>query len=222
MEITEIRVKMVNNTADRLKAYCSVTVDDCFVVRDLKVIDGSNGLFVAMPSRKLAARCTGCSTKNHLRARFCNECGKKLTESNAFKGSARTKLHADVAHPINAECREFIQERVLEEFAAEESRSQQPDYSGSDYDEDFTEQVSPYAELIQELKGQGDAIEEDLEEEVRDDSTDEDEQMMDQEEPTASSDPDEATAVGASDDRQPSATSGEQSLDDDDSFGAGL
>lgn len=50
MEITEVRVFPVNE--EKLKAYATVTFDDCFVVRDLKVIHGNTGLFVAMPSKK--------------------------------------------------------------------------------------------------------------------------------------------------------------------------
>jgi stage V sporulation protein G len=50
MEITEVRVFPVSE--EKLKAYVTVTFDKCFVVRDLKVISGSNGLFVAMPSKK--------------------------------------------------------------------------------------------------------------------------------------------------------------------------
>ncbi len=50
MEITEVRVFPMNE--DKLKAYATITFDDCFVVRDLKVISGNTGLFVAMPSKK--------------------------------------------------------------------------------------------------------------------------------------------------------------------------
>src|SRR5688572_264782 len=50
MEITEVKVFPVNE--DRLKAYVSITFDNCFVVRDLKIINGTSGLFVAMPSKK--------------------------------------------------------------------------------------------------------------------------------------------------------------------------
>lgn len=50
MNITEVRVFPVNE--EKLKAYVSITIDDCFVVRDLKVINGTKGLFVAMPSKK--------------------------------------------------------------------------------------------------------------------------------------------------------------------------
>lgn len=50
MNITEVKVFPVNE--DRLKAYVSITIDDCFVVRDLKIIEGPQGLFVAMPSKK--------------------------------------------------------------------------------------------------------------------------------------------------------------------------
>ena len=50
MEITEVRVFPVNE--ERLKAYVTITLDNCFVVRDLKVINGNTGLFVAMPAKR--------------------------------------------------------------------------------------------------------------------------------------------------------------------------
>ena len=50
MKVTEVKVFPVNE--DRLKAYVSITFENCFVVRDLKVIQGPGGLFVAMPSKK--------------------------------------------------------------------------------------------------------------------------------------------------------------------------
>lgn len=50
MKITEVKVFPVNE--ERLKAYVTITLDNCFVVRDLKIISGTNGLFVAMPSKK--------------------------------------------------------------------------------------------------------------------------------------------------------------------------
>ncbi|MHB8078610.1 MAG: septation regulator SpoVG [Candidatus Krumholzibacteriia bacterium] len=50
MEITEIRVTLRDD--DKLRGFASITLDDCFVIRGLKVIAGANGIFVAMPSRK--------------------------------------------------------------------------------------------------------------------------------------------------------------------------
>lgn len=50
MKITEVKVYPVNE--DRLRAYVTITLEDCFVVRDLKIINGNTGLFVAMPSKK--------------------------------------------------------------------------------------------------------------------------------------------------------------------------
>lgn len=52
MEISEVRIFLRNEP--RLKAYVTVTFDDCFVVRNMKVIQGDKGLFVSMPSRKMA------------------------------------------------------------------------------------------------------------------------------------------------------------------------
>ena len=50
MDITEVRVFPVNE--EKLKAYVTITLDDCFVVRDLKVIHGNTGLFIAMPAKR--------------------------------------------------------------------------------------------------------------------------------------------------------------------------
>ena len=135
MEITEIRIKLMEESEDRLRAFCSITVDGCFVVRDLKIIDGASGPFVAMPSRKLTGHCQRCKYKNHLRASYCNHCGVKL-QMDADGYDSPQKLYADVAHPINSDCREMIQNAVIEEFEAELDRYQQPGYR-SRYDDDF-------------------------------------------------------------------------------------
>lgn len=146
MEITEVRIKLMEEAGERLQAFCSITLDDCFVVRDLKIIDGLSGPFVAMPSRKLTLHCPSCRYKNHLRAPFCNQCGKRITDDRAAKDDdTRMKLFADIAHPINAACREMIQNRVIAEFEEEVARSKLPGYvcSYDDFyhDEPTTRQV---------------------------------------------------------------------------------
>ena len=127
MQISEVRVKLVDNRNDRLKAFCSVTFDGDFVVRDLKIIEGLNGLFIAMPSRKITDYCHCCGTKNHLRAKFCNECGKRLKTDREQKYDG-IKFHTDIAHPVNTSCREIIQAQVIDEYHEELERSKQPDY----------------------------------------------------------------------------------------------
>lgn len=137
MNITEIRVKLVGSNEERLRAFCSVTLDGAFVIRDLKVIDGSNGPFVAMPSRKLSDKCPHCGCKNHLRAKFCNECGGRLDSSRAPRdGEGRVKLHADVAHPINAAGREVIQREVIAAYERELEASRQPGYRPAQTDDE--------------------------------------------------------------------------------------
>jgi stage V sporulation protein G len=129
VQITEIRVRLVPDNGQRLKAYCTITLDSEFVVRDLKIIEGNNGLFVAMPSRKLADRCTKCGAKNHLRARFCNECGAKLAENRILRDEAgKPKLNIDIAHPIDSQCRQRFEQAVIEAYNGELQASQQPGY----------------------------------------------------------------------------------------------
>lgn len=52
MKITDVRIRLVNKEDSKLKAVASITIDDSFVVHDIKVIDGAEGEFIAMPSRK--------------------------------------------------------------------------------------------------------------------------------------------------------------------------
>ena len=97
MQITDIRVRMVSADS-KMRAVVSVTFDDCFVVHDIKVIEGEKGLFIAMPSRK------------------------------ASDGEYR-----DIAHPINSETRNEIQDIILRKFeemiAQEEAEAEAATYS---------------------------------------------------------------------------------------------
>ncbi|MFA7565673.1 MAG: septation regulator SpoVG [Alkalispirochaeta sp.] len=97
MEITDIRVRRVGGDG-KLKAYVTVTLDDCFVVHNIKVIHGRNGTFIAMPSRR--------------------------TKTGEYK---------DVAHPINSDFRQVLQERVL---AAYEEVLNDPDSPSAESQED--------------------------------------------------------------------------------------
>jgi stage V sporulation protein G len=144
VEITEVRIKLMADPHERLLAFCSVTFDQCFVIRDLKIIQGTKGAFVAMPSRKLTDRCPQCNMKNHLRSTYCNQCGAQLCDDRAIQGDdGRSKLYADIAHPINSSCREMIQSRVVEAYGQEQVLAKEPGYicRYDDYDEDR------YAEL---------------------------------------------------------------------------
>ncbi|EET62927.1 stage V sporulation protein G [Marvinbryantia formatexigens DSM 14469] len=80
MNITDVRVRKVSKDG-KMKAVVSITIDDEFVVHDIKVIDGEKGLFIAMPSRK------------------------------ATDGEYR-----DIAHPINSETRDRIQNLILRKY----------------------------------------------------------------------------------------------------------
>jgi stage V sporulation protein G len=154
--ITEVRIKLMEDNNERLLAFCSVTFDDAFVVRDLKIIEGSKGSFVAMPSRKLTDRCGQCGYKNHLRARHCNQCGHKLDEDRATRdANGRAKLHADIAHPINSACREVIQTAVIRSYTEERERSKQPGYVCTYDDIDGGEFEETYTQMIGELNAPG-------------------------------------------------------------------
>ncbi len=152
MEISDIRVKLIHQSKERLRAVCSVTFDDAFVVRDVKVVDGTSGTFVAMPSRKLSGNCPKCRHKNQIRARFCNECGGRLPPPRPPEDTnGRSRFHRDIAHPINTEFREMIQAKVLEAFEKElaenpDGREEETDHEDrpeGDAQSDRTEAAPP-------------------------------------------------------------------------------
>ncbi|GAA3730302.1 septation regulator SpoVG [Salinicoccus jeotgali] len=95
MKITDVRLRKVNNQDTRMKALVSITFEGAFVIHDLRVIEGNNGLFVAMPSKR--------------------------TPDGEFR---------DIAHPINSEMRQHVQEEVMRVY--EETEDPEPAGEASD------------------------------------------------------------------------------------------
>lgn len=120
MEITDIQIQLVAEHRERILAYCTITIDGCFVVKDLKIISGPERIFVAMPARKVTARCGSCNYKNHLLAFYCNQCGVGLERPplSSDEGGGRHKMFADIAHPINARCRDMLQYKICAAYNA--------------------------------------------------------------------------------------------------------
>ena len=133
MKITEVRIFQKEDDDKKLRAFATITFDDCFVVRDIKIIEGSKGCFVAMPSRRVKEPCPRCKHRNVTHSRYCNQCGSSLESIQKSKpveseseGESQSHLrhseHRDVAHPITAEFREVIQRAVLEAYEKEKSK----------------------------------------------------------------------------------------------------
>lgn len=148
MIITEVRVKLLGNQPDKLRGFASITLDDGLVVRDLKIIEGGSGLFIAMPSRKLCDRCPSCGGKNHLRARFCNDCGAGLrSERGGQDERGRRRLYADIAHPIHQRARGQVEKCVIEAYHQEYERSKQAGYVAQRFDDmDYDSYEGPVGE----------------------------------------------------------------------------
>jgi len=153
MEITEVYVKLVSGEGEKLRAFATVILNGCFVVRDIKVINGPGGLFVSMPSRKLTIRCPNCRAKIELTSFYCSQCGCKLPAQVLPRrpNSDRPKLHADIAHPITPDCRKRLEQAVLAEFQLEltRARRRQPEYRPQPAEE--IEDAGPEADLEEEL-----------------------------------------------------------------------
>jgi len=128
VEITEVRIILKDSQNKKLKAYATVTFDNVFVVRDIKVIEGGAGLFIAMPSRKVKHACPKCAFKNELRSKYCNQCAGLLpVEANLQHVEEIPNSqaeHRDIAHPITQSFREHLQKRVLEVYAQEKVQVQ--------------------------------------------------------------------------------------------------
>lgn len=123
MEITEVRIFLKESPDKKLKAYATVTFDNAFVVRNIKVIAGSSGPFIAMPSRKIKQPCPKCGFKNEIRSKFCNQCGGQLPLAprpiSGIESQNSSAEHKDIAHPITQPFREHLQKRVLEAYEKE-------------------------------------------------------------------------------------------------------
>ncbi|MDP3731785.1 MAG: SpoVG family protein [Candidatus Omnitrophota bacterium] len=124
MEITEVRVFLKDSPDKKLKAYVTVTFDNSFVVRNIKVIEGTNGLFIAMPSRKIKQPCPKCGFKNELRSKYCNQCaaGLSIAPLSAGQESSAQLEHKDIAHPITQAFRESLQKKILEAYQQERAK----------------------------------------------------------------------------------------------------
>ena len=131
MEITEIRVFPKEGQDKKLKAYTTVTFDNAFVVRNIKVIQGSNGLFIAMPSRKMKNSCPKCNFKNEIGSKFCNHCAAQLPAMHMDQGDpADSKSeHRDIAHPITQQFREYLQTKILDAYKKEAAEGMVSKYS---------------------------------------------------------------------------------------------
>ena len=136
MHITEIRIKLVGGDAlkQRLRAFCTITFDNMLVVRDLKILEGNQGYFVAMPSRKITFRCPLCHVKNASGSRFCNSCGAEIARFDPYVetfAQTPSKMYVDVVHPINSNSREYTHMAILQAYEEEKRRSLLPGYVSS-------------------------------------------------------------------------------------------
>jgi len=128
MEITEVRIFLKEGQDRKLKAYATLTFDKAFVVRNVKIIEGTKGLFVAMPSRRLKESCPKCRFKNVVRSKYCSQCGAGLPAYVEQKPPAvgekgeKQSEHRDIAHPITSDLREYIQKKVLAAYGEESKR----------------------------------------------------------------------------------------------------
>ena len=134
MNITDVRVRKVNDEG-KMKAVVSITFDEEFVVHDIKVIEGQNGLFIAMPSRKMGegdfrdiAHPLRSETRNKIKEAIFVEYEKILENANATQVGSSThqevitteKDHVDALEDAVDKEEDDDEDEVLEEDSPEE------------------------------------------------------------------------------------------------------
>ncbi|NOZ64839.1 MAG: hypothetical protein GXO71_07980 [Caldiserica bacterium] len=150
MEITDVRVRLASRKRDKVKAFASVTFDSCFVVRNIRLIEGNNGLFLAMPSEEARKSCPQCTSRIPWSSRFCPRCGAHLGD-NAVVTSAKQGSR-DLAHPINQETREYITSKVIEAY--NEILAEAPPLSEEVEETEKVEEKEKIEEVIEEVKSE--------------------------------------------------------------------
>lgn len=88
--ITKVDVHKVEKEDSRLRGVATVYLDDCFVIKNIRIIDGDNGLFIAMPNREI--------------------------EDRKAEDGTRTKRHVDICNPINKETRKMFEDAIIGEY----------------------------------------------------------------------------------------------------------
>ncbi|MFC1668502.1 septation protein SpoVG family protein [Chlamydiota bacterium] len=143
MEITQVKVHLRSAAHSKLKAFVTITFDDMFVIRDLKVIEGKKGLFVAMPSVKRKESCPSCGKKNPVRVKFCSECGTRLPDKmQQISEEERREEHRDIAHPITPQAREYIQKRIMGTYNEVREKADRGEYVNSEeHDKDVLDDL---------------------------------------------------------------------------------
>lgn len=156
MKITEVRLFPSESRDGKLKAFATMTFDDWFVVRNVKIIQGSSGLFVAMPSRKVMDPCPKCGFKNARGSKFCNQCGKEQPRKEApqeDENGEKQSGHMDIAHPVTPECRIYIQKQILETYEREMGgKSPAKDVSPAGQEKRKVQDETPAKEAVENKK----------------------------------------------------------------------
>lgn len=119
MTITEIRVS-IEPHHNRVLAYFRLTLDNCLIITNVRLISGDRKKYVAMPSRKSKKGCKSCGSRISMDATYCSVCGNKfpatdmppVIKSNDF----RRDIYHDVVHPIDPALRSEFEQRILRAY----------------------------------------------------------------------------------------------------------
>jgi DNA-binding cell septation regulator SpoVG len=119
LRITLVQVVVLPPGEQPLCGYCSVTLNECFVINDLRVLLGPDRLFVGMPSHRQTLLCQKCGHRSQDQARSCNACGAPLCEpapGGAGAAAAVERVPVDIAHPLTSEFRQRLEDAVIAEY----------------------------------------------------------------------------------------------------------
>ncbi len=163
MNITNTQLDIIENPNGKLRAFCSLTFNHEFVVKNFKIIKGKHGLFVAMPSRKLTKPCYRCDNRAFRNANYCDRCGKEFDDRSGNSHHDTDETHSDIAFPIEDDFREQLEDRLIAAYRkrkeggsgvnVEHAKDENYDLLDFEYEGPSTEETDEDSEVSSEEDG---------------------------------------------------------------------
>ena len=118
MKVTRVAIRLTKG--QDVLAFANVIFDDCFCVKDFKIVQGDHSIFVAMPDKETKVSCTNepCHQRNSIYALYCCRCGSSLPKPNP-----EIKKYTSSSHPVTKEFTSYLQEAILAEYLKKRTES---------------------------------------------------------------------------------------------------
>lgn len=124
LEITDIRMvrEEKNSSRNAVIAYVTITLNDQFLIKNIRLIRHSDRLVIGMPNREKIRDCPHCSIRNAQSNRYCHQCGTPLE-----KVKIDYSAYVDIVHPTKQTFREYLERVIIEEYKRQLGEGINPD-----------------------------------------------------------------------------------------------